>query len=189
MKKCRKIHKFTLIEMLLALLIVGILLLVALPAFVKAMSGDEVKRAGKTLSNAIAKARAEAIISRGKTQVVFYEYNKRQYVGVRKYGSSMTTWYDLPKDCAIVYAAFGKLKPMWDGFADGDGDKKFLWKDGTDINSKVKHFVFTKDGKLDSASNDLFFTITNKDEVGVASPKNAVKLEVNRFTGEVKWLN
>ena len=70
MKKSCKKFKYSLVEMIAVIAIIGILLAVAVPGFLKGMRGDVVTRAGRTLSSALLKARAEASINRKNVYLI-----------------------------------------------------------------------------------------------------------------------
>lgn len=196
MKNCRKKYKFTLIEMLAVLAIVVILLTVAVPGFMKAMQGDVNVRAGRILSSAILKARAEATVSRKTVYLIFYPTDDslpQQYIGIKVGDEETAEWYELPKEVKLAYVS-----------TDSCGEPNFAlpnsnpWKDALDNSAnfvkwkndqflavnKCKYISFAKDGRM-TPYNNIYFVITDKE---VGDLLSAVKIELNKFTGDVKWL-
>ncbi|MBR7127992.1 MAG: prepilin-type N-terminal cleavage/methylation domain-containing protein [Lentisphaeria bacterium] len=218
-KSCKK-SKFTLIEMLAVIAIIGVLLTVVLPGFLRAMKGNELVRAGQTLSAALQKARAEAIISRKTASVIFYEDRTRQYIGVRYYSQSEHTelikWYELDKDIKIARVFSQGTDPFFNYDANGIKTTERSWLEpyrfsGTTNSSfaalatetitwkrqssgaTMRVLSFNSSGKVIAASsnNNLYFGIVNKIEIpasGSTTPIESAKLELNYFTGEVRWL-
>ena len=116
MKKSYKKFNYSLVEMLAVIAIIGILLAVTIPGFMRAIKGNELLRAGNTLSAALQKARAEAIISRQAASVIFFEDEDRQYIGVRYYSASeantIIKWYPIDKDIKIARVASAGSNPL-----------------------------------------------------------------------------
>ena len=202
MKKSCKKSKFTLIEMLAVIAIIGVLLTVVLPGFMKAMKGDVVMRAGRTLSGVLQKARAEAILSREKVYLIFYPTTQPKYIGIMVGDETpagkepnAVEWHKLPKEVKLAYASSDDPRltanEQWNGFSNNN-DTFIKWKNNRFSSSdkkgdylkedKCKHIKFTKDGKL---ANSLYFIITDAE---INDLETSAKLEINKFTGEVKWL-
>ncbi|NMA42134.1 MAG: prepilin-type N-terminal cleavage/methylation domain-containing protein [Oligosphaeraceae bacterium] len=68
-------HCFTLVELMVALIIIGVLLLVLAPAFNRLMTGNAVSSAERMLSSQFALARAEAASRRCEVAIVIYDEN------------------------------------------------------------------------------------------------------------------
>ena len=219
-KSCKK-SKFTLIEMLAVIAIIGVLLTVVLPGFLRAMKGNELVRAGQTLSAALQKARAEAIISRKTASVIFYEDRTRQYIGVRYYSQSEHTelikWYELDKDIKIAKVAVNGTDPFFNYDANGMKTTERNWLEpyrfsgtanssfaalATETNIPWKRrssgvtmrvLSFNSSGKVivTNSNNNLYFGIVKTLELpsnNSITPYESAKLELNYFTGEIKWL-
>lgn len=203
-KSCKK-SKFTLIEMLAVIAIIAILLTVAIPGFMKAMQGDVNVRAGRTLSAALQKARAEAIINRNNAYLIFYPIDDslpKQRIGVMVDENENVDWYELPKEVKLAYVSTDSCtdssfsipnRNPWTDLSDNQADfikcenNRFL---NADKNSdylkedKCKYITFAKDGRMTPYKN-IYFVISEKETNDLDS---AAKLEINKFTGEVKWL-
>ena len=205
MKKSYKKFNYSLVEMIAVVAIIGILLAVTIPGFMRAIKGNELLRAGNTLSAALQKARAEAIISRQAASVIFHEDKDRQYIGVRYYSQSESSeiikWYPIDKDIKIARVASAGSNPLsgnWlsaykysDCFDDNiltPEDINWKRKNST---SSMRTLTFSSTGKLTNGGNNLYFGIVNTLEIptnGNVCPSESAKLELNHFTGEVKWL-
>ena len=210
MKKSYKKFNYSLVEMLAVIAIIGILLAVTIPGFMRAIKGNELLRAGNTLSAALQKARAEAIISRQAASVIFHEDRDRQYIGVRYYSrsesSTIIKWYPIDKDIKIAKVAKAGSNPLsgsWlspysysncFGAVDEEGNKLLApedieWK-RKGSTTEMRTLTFSSTGKLKSANN-LYFGVVNTLEIPTSEdvcPSESAKLELNHFTGEVKWL-
>ena len=201
MKKSYKKFKYSLVEMLAVIAIIGILLAVTVPGFLKGMRGDVVVRAGRTLSSALLKARAEAIINRKNVYLIFYPHDdssNRQYIGIKVGDNPNAEWYELPQEARIAYAASGS-RPTglpnanpWNDFSN-NATSWIKWKNGNFFNAnQCRYITFSQDGKV-IPNDNFYFIITdreNNDWSYANDGKNdtAAELELNRFTGDVKWL-
>ena len=203
MKKSCKKFKYSLVEMIAVIAIIGILLAVAVPGFLKGMRGDVVTRAGRTLSSALLKARAEAIINRKNVYLIFYPQDdslNRQYIGIKIGDDPNAEWYELPQEVRIAYAADGgrptgnslPATNPWGSFSN-NASSWIKWKNGKFFNAnQCRYITFSQEGRV-IPNNNFYFIITDKENNDWSNDNDgkndtAAELELNRFTGDVKWL-
>jgi len=164
-------RKFTLIELLIVVGIMGLLLTISLPQFGKLLAGNNLNKAISDIDIAINQARNHAVVNREKTVVKFHMEGTKAY-----YLAYYTTKENgTQKDLSL--------------FTGEEIDDTTNFIDfGTKIKGKIEFSVPDSDLEFRASSGMLSkpttgdFTLTIKDNKTLVSKD----ITVNRYTGKVK---
>lgn len=184
---------FSLVELLVVIVILGILLALSAPALVSPLRGSKVNQAGQTIGDQMALARQEALTRNREMQVRFYRIGTGQDAGWR----AVQIWrIETTPSGDITEIPVSRMQRLPDGIviADDPALSPLLKADplvsGTAkvAGEEVTYsgFRFLPTGGTDSAvsATNNFLTVQLIDEKN-SPPNNFYTLQVHPLTGKV----
>jgi prepilin-type N-terminal cleavage/methylation domain-containing protein len=203
---------FTLVELLVVMLIVGILLAITVPAFIKITSGSGVEAASRMIGSQLRLARQEAISKRKTIAVLFPTVNPAgtdapAYVGFRACiveratsGTADYTWLEWVQNTAWSFVPMGAVIAE----VDQDGtpatgvpvppvDNTFT-KVGSvpGFAADMRAVVFKSSGQIGGSLQRYVTLVEGAMAPGAAAPliktpRNWIDINVNQYTGRVTY--
>lgn len=188
----RTARAFSLLELLLVMVVLGILLAVTAPAIIAPLRGSTLNQAGQLIGDQIALARQEALTRNREVQVRFYYWATGPEAGWR----AVQIWRVETTDSDVTEVPAGRLRklpagvvisdnPSLSPLLDADPHVKGDAKIGDDAVTYAG-FRFLPGGRTSStvvATNNFLTAQPIADDP--AAPKNFYTLQVDPLTGKV----
>jgi len=190
---------FTLVELLLVIVIIGILLVVATPFIAGTMQANRLTLAGSTLTFKMSLAQQQAVSRKKPVELRFYSYTHQGQTGIRGYqlfvrtkegpAGSEAVAIDSPEffGDGEVIAPVSALSPIFTGEGESVTEEPFSNKTGV----RLYKLVFYPDGStnLDQSLGSSFMTLIvegNSIPAGTTPPANYYTIQIDPVTGRAR---
>lgn len=188
---------FTLVEMLVVLVIIGLLLFLATPTILGSLEASQLTTAGSSFSYKLSLAQQTAISKKKPVEVRMYTYDYNGVTGIRGYQlfaheRPQETGYGLEAlegptyfGDGTVIGAPGALSPLLQGSGQPATEEPWTSRVG---GATYQRFVFYPDGSTNVRLPLIqsFITLVGERSLGDASPDNYFTIQLDPVTGRVR---